>query len=268
MKKAFSTLACMDLPWQQVLSCAAEAGMDAVEIRLDSRDRVFGLPDEELPALAEAFREKGVGIQNLGTSLCIHDYAPEKLADIRRYAAMAKVLGATGIRVFLGSFLKRFSETVSQDEAGIVRFLQEAADLVQPRGAEIWIETHNEYSTGQSLRPLLDQVNRSNVQVIWDILHSFEYGEAPEDTLRLIGKETVHIHIKDGIKPKDPDCIDCVHTRLGEGELPIFQIMTLLKKAGFQGLYSLEWESQWRKEIRHSYPTLPQLLKAWNDFLS
>ena len=268
MKKAFSTLACMDLPWQQVLSCAVDAQMDAVEIRLDSQGRVFGLPDEALPALAEAFREKGVGIQNLGTSLSIHDYTPEKLADIRRYAAMAKTLGAQGIRVFLGSFIQRFSDPRCQTEAGIVRFLQEAADLTREQSAEIWIETHSEYSTGASLRPLLDQVNRSNVRIIWDILHSIEFGEAPEDTLRLIGKDTVHVHIKDGIPPEDPDCIEYRHTPLGEGSLPIAHILSLLEKAGYQGLYSLEWERQWREEIRHCYPTLPLLLTAWNEFLS
>ena len=267
MKKAFSTLACMGLPWQQVLSCAAEAGMDAVEIRLDSQNRVFGLPDEALPTLAAAFRENGVGIRDLGTSLSIRDYAPEKLAEIRRYAAMAKTLGAQGIRVFLGSFIQRFSDPRCQTEAGIVRFLQEAADTARQQDVEIWIETHSEFSTGASLRPLLDQVNRRNVRVIWDILHSIEFGEAPEETLRRIGKDIVHVHIKDGIPQGDPDRIEYCHTRLGEGSLPIAHILKLLKSAGYQGLYSLEWESQWREEIRHCYPTLPQLLNAWNDFL-
>ena len=268
MRRAFSTLACMELGWQQVLSCAAEAKMDAVEIRVDNHGRIFGLINDQLLPLAAAFRETGTKISNLGTSLCISTYTPEKLPDVCRYAAMAQVLGARGIRIFLGSFIKRFSEVRTADETGIVRFLQEAADLALARGVEIWIETHNEYSTGPSLRPLLDRINRSNVRVIWDILHSVEFGETPEDTLRLLGSDIVHVHIKDGTRQTDPDLIEYRHTSLGEGELPISHIMDLLENAGYRGCYSLEWENAWREEIRHLYPDLPQLLKAWNAFLS
>ena len=267
MKKAFSTVACMGLEWQQVLACAVEAGMDAVEIRMDNDGSIFGLPEEELPEVAKAFEAQGVRISNLGTGVQVTGYAPEKLDKACQCAAIAHTLGAKGIRVFLGSFVKRFSDPTPHDEEGIIRFLQELADYACTQNVEVWIETHNEYSTGLVLRQLLDQVNRSNVRVIWDILHPFEYGESPEDTIRLLGDALVHVHIKDGVKAQDPDWIDYVYTRLGEGALPLGHIMDLLEQSGYQGYYSLEWEYAWRAEIRHCYEGLPQVLKAWNEFL-
>lgn len=268
MKKAFSTVACMGLEWEQVLSCAVQAQMDAVEIRMDNDGRILGLAEEQLPQLASAFAEKGIRISNIGTSILVNEYAPEKLTAVSRCASMARALGAKGMRVFLGHFVKRFSEIASCDEDGIVRFLQEAADCALAQGVEIWIETHNEYSTGLALRRLLDKVNRANVRVIWDILHPYEFGESPEETLRLIGSDIVHVHIKDGIKQPDDDQIEYVYTRLGEGTLPIGHFMDLLEKAGYQGYYSLEWEYAWRAEIRSCYEGLPQVLQAWNEFLS
>lgn len=268
MKKAFSTVACMGLEWQRVLSCAVDADMNAVEIRMDNDGRIFGLAEEQLPQLAKAFAEKGVKISNIGTSILVNDYAPEKLEAVSRCAAMAHTLGAKGMRVFLGNFVKRFSDAAHCDEDGIARFLQEAADCALAQGVEIWIETHNEYSTGRALRRLLDKVNRANVRVIWDILHPYEFGETPEDTFRLIGRDIVHVHIKDGTKPEDPDWIDYRYTRLGEGDTPIWQIMDLLEKAEYQGYYSLEWENAWRPEIQRIYENLDQVLAAWNGFLS
>ena len=267
MKKAFSTVACMGLAWQQVLAEAVRAQMDAVEIRMDNDGRIFGLTEEAFPQLVKAFQKENVKISNIGTSVLINAYDAEKLRAACRCADMARALEAAGMRVFLGSFVKRFSDPTPHDEEGMVRFLQELADYALTQKTEIWIETHNEYSTGSALRRLLDKVNRPNVRVIWDILHPYEFGEAPEETLRLIGQDIVHVHIKDGVKMQDPDWIDYRYTRLGEGEMPVLHIMDLLRKAGYQGYYSLEWEKAWRPEIQHAYENLSQVLDAWNSFL-
>ena len=162
MKKAFSTVACMGLEWQQVLACAVEAGMDAVEIRMDNDGSIFGLPEEELPEVAKAFEAQGVRISNLGTGVQVTGYASEKLDKACQCAAIAHTLGAKGIRVFLGSFVKRFSDPTPHDEEGIIRFLQELADYACTQNVEVWIETHNEYSTGLVLHQLLDQIGASN----------------------------------------------------------------------------------------------------------
>ena len=267
MKKSFSTVACMHLDWKSVLANAAFARMDAIEIRMDADGRVFGLEEDKLKTVAEAFSEKNIEIVSLGTSVQITEYSREMLEKARFCVKIARILGAKAIRVFLGSFVKRFSTPVFHDIDGMARLLSEMADDAKEKNIEIRIETHNEFSTGKVLLPLLKRINRPNVSVIWDILHSIEYGETPEETLRLLGTNIAHVHIKDGRKTDDPDAIDYLYTPLGEGTLPIASILTQLQKSGYQGCISLEWENAWRPEIQNTYQTLPEILEMWNEFL-
>lgn len=102
---------------------------------------------------------------------------------------------------------------------------------------------------------------------IWDIIHPIEQGEAPETTWELLQGKIAHVHLKDGVKNADPDWIDYTYTRLGEGELPIKEIVALLQAKGYTGYLSLEWEKQWRPEIRDEYESLDELLHDYNELL-
>ena len=81
----FSTIACPDLPWREILDVGAAAGMKAVEIRLDREDRVFGLPDGELSGLKAALDARGMVCSDVGMGLALTDYRPgldEKLSPV------------------------------------------------------------------------------------------------------------------------------------------------------------------------------------------
>ena len=69
-----------------------------------------------------------------------------------------------------------------------------------------------------------------------------------------VGKSIAHIHIKDGINRHDPEWHDFKYTRLGEGELPLYDLLDLLKNAGFDGYLSFEWEIAWRPELQELPP--------------
>jgi len=267
MKTAFSTVACMGVSWQTVLSGAVRAGMDAVEIRMDDDGRIFGLPDTELDTVAQAFCKAGVQISDIGSGIRFADYDAAVVKRARQCVDQAAQLGARGVRVFPGSFVRRFSDPTPHNVAAMARFLREAADYAADKGVEIWIETHNEFSTGAAMRPLLLQAGRGSVKVIWDLIHPIEQGEMPEQTLTYLGDSIAHIHVKDGRKTQDPDQIDFLYTRLGEGELPLRDTLRMLGKSGYTGYYSLKWENAWRPEIRGLYSSLDALLADWNTFL-
>ncbi|MDR6550629.1 sugar phosphate isomerase/epimerase [Paenibacillus qinlingensis] len=100
------------------------------------------------------------------------------------------------------------------------------------------------------MKKLLDDVNRSNCAVIYDIIHPLEEGELPQDTIALLGSRIVHVHMKDGMPFEDPMELNWKYTKLGEGHIPIAEILQLLNQAGYKGFYSLEWETKWRKELQ------------------
>lgn len=265
MRKAFSTVACMTSSYQEIVLAAEKAHMDAVEIRMDDGGSICGMQREQLPELLAFFKEHGIAISDIGTGVTLQGYEPEKIARGRQCAELAAMVGAKGIRVFLGNFIKRFSTAAPYSYEGIVRSLQELCLAVKETGVEVWVETHNEFSTGEVLSRLCKDVAKDNLKIIWDIIHPIEWGETPEQTWELLNSKIAHVHLKDGIKNPDPDWIDYTYTRLGEGELPIQEILAILRENGYTGYLSLEWEKQWRAEIREAYDSLDELLRDYNE---
>ena len=265
MKRTFSSLACMEASLPQLVDYALGAGYDTLEIRLDKQDNICGLSQDALPL--DLLKEKGVSILDLGTGVSITDYVPEKIAAANRCADLAAFVGAKGIRLFVGAHVQSLTEVPKQNIEGIIRAVNEIAAYAAPLGVEIWLEIHSWFSTGKNMKLILDHVTQKNVKLIWDVIHSVEFNETPEETMALVGDYVAHVHIKDGKRPQEPDKYRWQLTAHGEGELPTAQVLSLLKKAGYSGYLSLEWESAWHPELNSLYEDIPALLKAYNDYM-
>lgn len=247
MKTAFSNLPCMQLGGTELIELCRKYNIDGVEIRANN-DGSF-------------VYDKNLNITDIGTGICISDYSSKQIETAKEL--LSKDIPA--IRVFLGHFRKRYTDPkkeISYD--GIVRELQDMCDLCD-KG--IWVETHNEFATGKVLKKLISDVNRKNLKIIWDIVHPIEDGESPYETWNSIGDSIAHVHIKDGKKNEDPDWHDYFYTPLGSGELPIAEIIDILKKNNFEGYLSLEWESPWRNELKSLNFSIDEILQKYVDFM-
>ena len=250
MKLTFSSLACMDWSSERLVEACKKLNMEGLEYRLPPDIDSF-LESGEADLLKKAAEESGIKIIDIGTSVLLHKYDPEKILMLEKCINIAKELNADGIRVFLGNFLaRRSNKGEGIDYSGLVRLLKEVCVRAAEAGSEIWVETHNEFSTGKVLKKLLDDVSEKNLKIIWDIIHPIEEGENYIDTMEYLGDKIAHLHIKDGKKQQDEDLIDYLYTKLGEGELPVREIVRHCCEKGFDGYYSLEWEPLWKKEIQ------------------
>lgn len=265
MKRTFSSLACMEATLPQLVDYALGAGYDTLEIRLDKQDNICGLAPEALPLAL--LKEKGVSILDLGTGVGLQDYQPEKIATAKRCAQLAAFVGARGIRLFVGAHVKTLDEVPNQNIPGIIRSVNEIAAFAAPLGVEVWLELHSWFSTGKNMKLILDEVTEKNVKLIWDVIHSVEFGESPEETMAAVGEYIAHVHIKDGRKPQDPALLHWELTAHGEGELPTAKVLELLQNAGYEGYLSLEWESAWHPELNTLYEDIPALLRAYNVYM-
>ena len=265
MKRTFSSLACMRATLPQLIEYAKVAGYDTLEVRLDKQDMICGIPKEQLPL--ELLQESGVRILDLGTGISLMGYAPEQIARGKLNADLAAYVGAKGIRLFIGGGIRTIHDVSNHDLNGIIRSVDELAAYAETIGVEVWLELHSWFSTGARIKPLLDGVNRSNVKIIWDVIHSVEHGEDPADTVAILGDAIAHVHIKDGKKSENPEIVPWVLTAHGAGNLPIRQVVQLLTAADYSGYYSLEWESAWHPELDVLYADVPALLAAYNDYM-
>jgi 3-dehydroshikimate dehydratase len=272
MKLSLNTLPCEGWSVEQLIESCQKHGFTGIELKEDAGYAVtIDSTDEELRQAAEKFRGAGITVTNIGTRVIFNGVEPdvaERLELLKRNIEMAHVMGARGVRVMLGNFL-RFKDAGEKpiDRSQIVRYLQEACDYAAERRVEVWIETHNEFSTGAVLRQLLNDVDRSNCHIIYDIIHPYEFGETPEETVRLFGRNCVHVHMKDGVPFEDPRIHEWKYTLTGEGELPLRSIVETLQASGYDGYYSLEWEPKWRPELRELNIDVNEVLASYTTYM-
>jgi sugar phosphate isomerase/epimerase len=251
---AFSTLPCDGWSLAEMITFAKECGFCGMELR---EGPTWGITtemeqDERKEALRK-FEEAGIRITNIGSSVCFTGKRgdAEQFDNFKKVVSLARDLKAGGVRIFLGYFNNRRDNPVPAiPYPEIVTQIKQACDYAASYGVQVWIETHNEFATGRSLRKLLDDVDRANCAVIYDIIHPLEEGETPAETIALLGSQCVHVHVKDGVPFEDSLESNWMYTKVGEGQVPIASIVDQLEQTGYNGFYSLEWETKWRRELQ------------------
>ena len=278
LKLAFSTLPCDGWSVEKMINHAQKSGYKGIEVRESPESWAsVGLKISERDRIRELFAAENIFITNIGSSVCVLGHSKEnraqKMENLTANIKLASDLNARGVRIFLGNFITRYTDAKEPiDHKQIVTFIREACEVASGYGIEIWIETHNEYGNGKAINRILSDVNRENYGVIWDVIHPLEDGEKPQDTYNYLGKWCWHIHIKDGKPYQDPSYHCWEYTRLGDGIIPNKDIIQLLLNNGFDGFFSLEWESKWRQELQfpgsEGEKILPQYVNYMNNLIA
>lgn len=249
LKLSFSTLPVMGMNAAELTALCHRHGMQA-EIRL--------APDNSFPYSPD------LPIVNLGSGICLRGYDRAQVATAKVLLEKAKEAGIAGVRVFLGNFcVRRDAPRAPIDRDGCVRALKELCSV----GVGVWVETHNEYATSAALLPLMQDVGEPNIGIIWDVVHPIEDGEDIYTTYKNLKPYIRQIHVKDAKPHPDPMNHDWYYTKLGEGELPIAEVVRLTREGGYEGTYSFEWEEAWRAELKGVYTDPDTLLQDFRAYM-
>jgi sugar phosphate isomerase/epimerase len=129
------------------------------------------------------------------------------------------------------------------------------------RGKRVILETHDAFSVGSDVGELLDAVGEEGTGALWDLHHPVKPGESPKATAGLIGGRTYHTHVKDS-------GADGGYTLLGEGDVPLEELVAELHAVGYRGYLSLEWEKAWHPELAGPEVVFPQAAKYLSELLT
>lgn len=273
LKISFSTLPCEGWSIEKLIDNCQKYGYTGIELREGQGYSVsISTPTEERLRMNQLFQEAGITVTDIASSVCIKGTSVQEIQkcfdELRANICLASSLSAKGVRIFLGNFYAReISSKQDFNYEKIVEFIKNACVFAATHNIEIWIETHNEFSTGKILKKLLEDVGAKNCKVIWDILHSVEDGETPEETLNLLGDKCVHVHIKDAAPFEDLALHDWRYTLLGQGNVPVKDIVGMLLKKQYKGYFSLEWESKWRDELKTPEAAAELVLPVYVDYM-
>ena len=163
------------------------------------------------------------------------------IKEIRKCMEIASNLRIPNIRIRANS-LEDEDAAVANTAAVIAQLLPEAESC----GVTLLMETAGLFAKTEKLRALLDSFASDNFASLWNFSAAyFDGGESPEQIIKNLGAYVRHVHINDAKRVED----SIEYCLLGEGELPIKDMMLALRSVNYDGFLSLVWDPAWCEEL-------------------
>jgi len=266
MKIAFSTLGCPDFAWSDIYSMAKDFGFDGIEIRGLGKDifAVHAKPflDENLDATIKKLAELKLEIPCLSSGCCLKyaDKAEENCREIKEYIELAAKLGTPYVRV-LADLKPRPEGEV--DDGVVLDTLRKIIPEAEKKGVTLLVESNGVYSDTARLAKLLTNAKSDAVAALWDVHHTCRFGgETPGQTVQNLGAYIKYIHIKDSVVQDGK----IIYRMVGEGDLPIDDIMLALRSINYDGYVSLEWVKRWARDLTDAGIVFPKFANFMEQY--
>jgi hydroxypyruvate isomerase len=216
------------------IRAAKAAGLDAVEF--------WRFSNKDLDAVKAALEETGLPLAGILCEPIAPLTNPEAhagfLDGVRASLAAAQQLGAKVLIAQAGDDLPGVARAAQH--AAIVKVLKEAAVILEGSGVVLGLEPLNDRvdhigyyltSTVEGL-DIVDEVNRPEIRLVYDIYHSAVMGEQIEDVLRDRLDRVAHVHLADTPGRHEP----------GTGALDYADRLKWLVGQGYDALVGLEYK--------------------------
>jgi len=103
------------------------------------------------------------------------------------------------------------------------------------------------------------------VRVLWDLHHPYRTnGEPAAFTYANLGPFTVSTHVKDSVPLPGGGH---QYVLLGEGDVPLKEMLDLLVAGGYKGYAILEWEKRWIPSLLEPEVAFPQYVAKMREWL-
>jgi sugar phosphate isomerase/epimerase len=270
-KLGFSTIGCPDYSIDQIIKLATDNGYQGVELRfVRGTVDLVSLEEFQPAGISETrrkFDDAGVDVVAIDTSVRMNSLDPvvrsQAMELARTNLAIAEGLGASFLRVFGGALPENQSEVDTR--RAIAEGLSEVAELTARSGVQSLLETHDSYSTSDTILGLFAAGASEKLGVLWDSLHTYRHGEDADFTWSQLGGRIRHIHVKDS-NSASADDFDFALT--GEGTVPIPHILEVIRRHDFDGFVDFEWEKGWHPEIAEPEIAIPHFARYMSESVS
>ncbi|MBP2636568.1 MAG: Long-chain-fatty-acid--CoA ligase [Firmicutes bacterium] len=264
MKLAFSTLGCPDFTWKDIYSMAKDLGFDGIEVRGLGSDAVHTKPftAAQIPQTIKKLSELRLEIPCFSSGCCLKfaDKAEENHNELIEYILLAAEFGTPYVRI-LGDLEAQASGEV--DDTVVLAALKRLIPIAEKNNVTLLLETNGVYADTARLCQLLNQAASDAVGALWDVHHPYRFaGETPGKTVQNLGAYIKYVHIKDSL-------IDGGHIQyrvMGEGDMPIDDIMQALNSIKYDGYISFEWLKRWAPDLDDAAVVFPNFANYMGRF--
>ena len=265
---AFSTLAFPDATLASAASLGRRWGYSGIELRLIDGELIDpSMPAADRVRVKRAVTAAELPVVAVDSSIRLTDDDPGP--ELRRFLELASDWESPLVRVF-GGALAAADPARQHQLRTAAQVLESAVPLAERLGVAIGVETHDAFSASSVVAELLalidpGAVDSGTVGAVWDSHHPHRMGERPAEVYANLGPRILLAQVKDARRQADGDWQLVL---LGEGEVPVREMLGLLVDGGYPHWISVEWEKRWHPEIEEPEVALPQhleLLTKWLD---
>ena len=256
MKLSFSTRGWPSLSWAEMTGTAIDMGFSGVEVyNLHAHpaltDRGAPFHKYNTSATARELREKQLSVPCFDTSIDISatDLDLATVIALMETAECAKVPFVTLC-------------ALCDNEDAVFSALSSLLPTAESLGVSILVKTSGIYSDTARLRNMLDRFASDNLAVLWDIHHPYrDNGETADTTIKNLGCYVKHVHMRDSDDTG-------VYQLIGEGTMPIDDVMRALSSVNYDNFISLEWKPEWLSDLQDPEIIFPYFVNFMSRFSS
>jgi len=252
LKLSFSTRGWRSLSWNDLINISKEMYFDGFEIYSLHKNEPFyekggPLSDYSIAAAVRELRDKQLEIPCLDTNLEFGDEGSQE--EIRWTIQKASDMHVPYI-----------SAKVSDNEERAKQFIANLIPEAKKNHVIILIKTAGIYGDTDRLRKLLDEFADDSLGVLWDMHHPYyDFKETADTTIKNLGAYVKHVHIRDSNEGGD-------YTVIGEGTLPIKEMLLALASIDYDGFISVEWKPGWVEDLEDYEVIFPHFVHFMQQF--
>jgi len=256
MKLSFSTRGWPGLSFDELREVAKEMGFSGIEVyNLQSSSALIerGGPFHKYntAATARTLREEKLSIPCFDTSLDISsDPAAKDSAK-----ELIEIAHNTNVPYVVVCALR-------DNEDAVYSALEELVPIAERCEVSILVKTSGIYADTARLRRMLDRFASDRLAALWDVHHPYrDMGESGDDTIKNLGAYVCHVHLRDSDDTG-------AYQLIGEGTMPIGDVMRALSSVNYDSFISLEWKPEWLEELQDPEIIFPYFVNYMSRFHS
>ncbi len=255
MKLSFSNRGWRELSFENMLDTASDMGFSGVEVynlhQLESMTEK-GAPFHKynVASTARQLRDRTLSIPCFDTSCDVSD--PTVINTVVGLMEIARDANVPYVVVC----------ALHDDENAVYSALKALLQKAEQLSVSILVKTSGIYSDTSRLRTLLESFASDRLAALWDVHHTYrDHGESGDDTIKNLGAYVCHVHVRDSDDSG-------AYQLIGEGTMPIGDVMRALSSVNYDAFISLEWKPEWLEGLDDPEIIFPHFVNYMSRFHS
>ena len=272
MRIAGHTMGTPEYTLPEAIRFFSSIGLDGIEIivQTDGYKCAIDLNEDasEIEKVKELLKNYKLDVACLTPYLNLFNSLNEKerkqeCERLQKVILIAEALNAPNIRVYGGKFIHGDKDQDGLKAAQLIKSMRECGDFAREHNnVKLCIENHfgTMTTTASKTAEIVNIIDHPNVGILYDQANlAFFPAEEFEEAIQIQKHKIFHVHVKDLVYKNDAGQFICsevthikesertVSSRIpGEGILSWPLILQSLKKSGYNGWLSLEYERRWQ----------------------